>query len=178
RLTLGFMSAARDKYGVQEDMLKTIAIAYLQVRQKLAPHKQREAFKGMVRMEFLKKEVDQKVADLSLEKLPGMVRTLLDQGYRLQDMAILVRKKAEGQMVAETLMEYGLTHPQDGYAYDVLSDEAMFLYKAASVKCLVAALNYLVHPFDDLSGNSMWYHLERLKAAEAHHGIFHKPDFS
>ncbi|HLU90852.1 MAG TPA: UvrD-helicase domain-containing protein, partial [Cyclobacteriaceae bacterium] len=177
-LTLTLMSAAKDKYCVPEELLKTIAIAYRQVRQKVAPHKAHGPFKGMVRLEFLKKEEEKKVTELSLERLPGMVRTLMDQGYQLQDIAILVRKRAEGQQVAEALMEYALAHPDDGYAYEVLSDEALFLSKAASVKCLVAALDYLVHPVDDLADSSIWYHLLRLRGFEGEHELFDKNDFT
>ncbi len=133
---------------------------------------------GKVKIEFIKKEEDEKVNDLALGKIPGMIRILQDQGYQLKDIAVLVRRKAEGQMVAETLMEYGMAHPDDGYRYDVLSGEAMFLHKAASVKCIVAALKFLVHPDDELSARTMWYHRERLRGGKVDHELFDKRDVS
>ncbi|MEX2593356.1 MAG: UvrD-helicase domain-containing protein, partial [Anditalea sp.] len=178
RLTLGIMAAAQQKYGVEDKLLSAISSAYLGVRQKVAPQKQAAVFKGKVRIEFLKKEEDEKVNDLVVAKLPDMIRVLQDQGYQLKDIAVLVRRKVEGQQVAETLMEYGSTHPHDGYRYDVLSDEAMFLHKAASVKCLLATLNYLTHPDDDISAKTMWYHRERLKGGQPHHELFDKKDIS
>jgi ATP-dependent exoDNAse (exonuclease V) beta subunit len=84
----------------------------------------------------------------------------------------------EGQLVAETLMEYGSAHPDDGYCYDVLSDEAMFLNKASSVKSLLATLRYLAHPDDDVAARTMWYHRERLKGTHAYHELFDKKDIS
>src|SRR5690606_21597425 len=138
----------------------------------------RRAFQGKVKIEFLQPEEEQKVAEQAMEKLPVMVQVLQDQGYALKDIAVLVRTKAEGQLVAETLMDYGTAHSDNGYRYDVLSGEAMFLYKAASVKCLIATLSYLLKPDDDMAARAMWYHREMIRGGAAHHGLFDKHDIS
>src|SRR5690606_5745413 len=171
RLALAIKDAAQKKFGVDDMLLNAIEGAYLQVRQKVAPHKEKSIFKGKVKIEFLQHEEELKVAEQAMEKLPEMVRVLQDQGYSLQDIAVLVRTKAEGQLVAETLMDYGTAHPNDGYRYDVLSGEAMFLHKASSIKCLIATLNYLVHPDDDLSARAIWYNREVVRGGVGHHGL-------
>lgn len=178
RLTLAIKDAAQQKYGVDEDLLAAIDGAYSQVKQKVAKHKQNSPFRGKIKIEFLRKEEDEKVADQAMAKLPEMVKTLQDQGYKLQDMAVLVRTKAEGQSVAETLMQYGMDHTGDGYRYDVLSGEAMFLHQAASVRCLVATLTYLVYPDDDISAVSMWYNREVVRGGEVSHGLFDRNGIS
>jgi len=178
RLALTVRSAAQEKYGVEDHHLAAIDGAYLQVRQRVAPFKQASKFKGKVKIEFLSKTEDQKVSDIAMSRLPEMAKILQGQGYPLKDIAVLVRTKAEGQLVAETLMEFGMNHPNDGYRYDVLSGEAMFLHKAASVKCLVATLKYMVHPDDDLSARTMWYNREVLKGVTAHHELFDQHDLS
>jgi ATP-dependent exoDNAse (exonuclease V) beta subunit len=164
--------AAKEKYGVDDDLLMAIEGAYLQVRQKVAPHKQKQTFKGKVKIEFLKEEEEQKVAEQAILKLPSMVQVLQDQGYSLKDIVVLVRTKAEGQLVAETLMDFGRVHAGDGYRYDVLSGEAMFLHKASSVRCLIATLTYLLHPDDDISARAMWYNREVVRGGIGHHGLF------
>ena len=174
RLALGIKDAAKDKFEVDDILLAAIEGAYLQVRQKVSPHKQQSAFQGKVRFEFLQNEEELKVAEQAMQKLPEMVQVLQDQGYSLRDMAVLVRTKAEGQLVAETLMDYATAHPDDGYRYEVLSGEAMFLHKASSVKCLVATLDYLLHPDDDMSARAMWYNREVVRGGSAHHGLFDK----
>lgn len=178
QLRLGIMAAAQEKFGVEDALLSAINSAYSGVKQHVAPHKQASAFKGKIKIEFLKKEEEIKFNDQALAKLPPMIQLLQDQGYQLRDIAVLVRRKVEGQMVADSLMEYATHHPEDGYRYDVLSDEAMFLHKAASVKCLVASLQYLAHPDDDVSARTMWYHRERLKGGEPHHELFAKINIS
>lgn len=178
RLALAIKDAAQKKFGVDDMLLNAIEGAYLQVRQKVAPHKEKSIFQGKVKIEFLQHEEELKVAEQAMEKLPEMVRVLQDQGYSLQDIAVLVRTKAEGQLVAETLMNYGTAHPNDGYRYDVLSGEAMFLHKASSIKCLIATLNYLVHPDDDLSARAIWYNREVVRGGVGHHGLFDKNDIA
>src|SRR5690606_17214897 len=170
--------AARKKYEVDDGLLSAIEGAYLQLMQKIAPHKEKSIFQGKVKIEFLQNEEERKVAEQAGEKLPKMVQVLQDQGYALKDIAVLVRTKAEGQLVAETLMEYGTAHPNDGYRYDVLSGEAMFLHKASSVKCLIATLNYLLHPDDEMSARAMWYNRELVRGGEAHHRLFDKNDIA
>ena len=176
-LAWSIRDAAKEKYGVEDDLLMAIEGAYLQVRQKVAPHKQNLTFKGKVKIEFLKEE-EETVAEQAMSRLPGMVQVLQDHGYPLKDIAVLVRTKAEGQLVAETLMDFGRAHPGDGYRYDVLSGEAMFLHKASSVRCLIATLTYLLHPEDDMAARAMWYHREVVRGGVAHHGLFDKQDIS
>lgn len=173
-LAIGMKAAAGEKYGVEEELLAVIDGTYLNVRQKVAGHKQDGPFKGKIKIEFLKEEEDIKVGEQAMTKLPEIVRTFQDQGYLLKDLAVLVRTKAEGQLVAETLMGYGMSHPEDGYRYEVLSGEAMFLYQAASVKCLVASLQYLNHPHDELSARTMWYNREVLRGGVVDHALFDK----
>ena len=178
RLAVGIKDAAQEKFGIDDILLTAIEGAYLQVRQKVAPHKQKSVFQGKVKIEFLQNEEELKVTEQAMEKLPGMVQELQDQGYSLQDIAVLVRTKAEGQLVAETLMDYGTAHLDDGYRYDVLSGEAMFLHKASSVKCLIATLSYLLHPDDEMSARAMWYHREVVRGGSAHHGLFNRNDIA
>ncbi len=42
----------------------------------------------------------------ALDRLPGVVEQLQDNGYALKDIAILVRTNMEGAMVAEKLLSY------------------------------------------------------------------------
>jgi ATP-dependent exoDNAse (exonuclease V) beta subunit len=58
------------------------------------------------------------------------------------------------------------------YRYDVLSDESMFLHKAASVKALVAALSYLYQPDDEVQFKTMWYYRAVLLDQQVDHKLF------
>ncbi|MCD7973176.1 MAG: UvrD-helicase domain-containing protein [Candidatus Azobacteroides sp.] len=101
---------------------------------------------GNVRIKFIDSNVsDDWKADV-LEKLPEVITELQNQGFRLKDIAILVRTKNEGSLVAHTLLQYSNAHPESPYRYDVISDEALFINKSRSVKLLISMLRYLTNP--------------------------------
>lgn len=155
--------------------------AYADVAQGVSPFKSDNETVGKVILEFLQpgKVVDDQEEDLGVKeqvliKLPAMLRKLQDKGYKLKDMAILVRNNQQGADVADVLMAYQQQHPEDPYQYEVLSDEAMFLEKAASVQCLLAALKTMSQPEDQLSQKTMWIQWSRVFGYEFGHEIFQK----
>lgn len=83
-----------------------------------------------------------------LEQLPIQIEELQDKGYRLKDIAILVRTKKEGAEVANCLLEYKNKHESSKYRYDIISDEALYLDNAKSIKLIIALLRYIHSPAD------------------------------
>lgn len=83
-----------------------------------------------------------------LEYLPDQIEQLQDKGYKLKDIAILVRTKKEGADVANRLLEYKSTHSDSKYRYDIISDEALFVSNSKSIKLIIALLKYLRSPQD------------------------------
>jgi ATP-dependent exoDNAse (exonuclease V) beta subunit len=149
--------------------------AYQDVFQHVSPAKQKSAFKGKVRLEFLEEDKNQetgKFKEMVLEKLPEMVMALQDREYALKDIAFLVRTKNEGALIADCMMEFAAAHPETKYRFDVLSDESMFLYKSASVKALVAGLKYLHSPDDLVQFKTMWYYRSVLQNEKVDHDLF------
>lgn len=102
---------------------------------------------GHVRVEFLSGEADETGwKKEALIRLPEALQQLQDHGYGLKDIAILVRTNQEGAGVADTLLAYKETHPDDGYAYDIISDEALFVSSSPAVRFMIAVLRYLKNP--------------------------------
>ena len=77
-----------------------------------------------------------------MNRLPKEIESLQDQGFALKDIAILVRTNAEAVEVAETLLAYADAHPNSGYRYDIISNEALQIGNARSVKAMLALLRY------------------------------------
>ncbi|AGA80258.1 UvrD-helicase domain-containing protein [Echinicola vietnamensis] len=149
--------------------------AYQDVAQKVPSAKNEGDFKGLVRMEFLEtsnEEEEPGYEEAVLAKIPEMVMTLQDQGYRPKDIAFLVRKKHQGAMITDALMAYKHEHPELEYSFDVVSDESMFLSKAATVKALIAALNYLADPADPVPFQTMWFYWSSLNGKPISHEVF------
>ncbi|WP_144604808.1 UvrD-helicase domain-containing protein [Algoriphagus algorifonticola] len=170
-LPTSFERVLSDTYGVDDPSI--LSKAYADVKQKVSSKKKQSNFQGMVRMEFLEEnkelEEDGKFDKQVLEKIPEQVRKLQDLGYQLKDIAFLVRTKSEGEQIADCLM---LEVTSDQYRYDVLSDESMYLHKAASVKALVAALSYLYQPDDEVQFKTMWYYRAVLLDQKVDHKLF------
>lgn len=109
---------------------------------------------GHVKIEFLSDDEESDWKEGSLQRLPGILEQLQDNGYALQDMAILTRTNLEAAMVADTLLTYKEEHPSEHYRYDIISDEALFVSSSQAVRFLVAFLRHLKNP-DDLTNKQM-----------------------
>ncbi len=156
--------------------------AYEEVRQKVFAKKLASPFSGKIKFEFLQgqdaeEEEDVKFIDQSLDKIPEMVMHLQDHGYALKDIAFLVRTNKEGEMIADRLLEYSVTHPESGYHFDILSDESMFLIKSTAVKVLVAAIKSLHQPQDQVQFKALWYYYAVFFQQKINHELFRKGVF-
>ncbi len=119
--------------------------AYAELYQEV-PDKNKDN-EGRVKIEFV--DTDKQIwTDYALEQLPIRIEELQDRGYNLKDIAILVRTKKEGADVANRLLEYKNQYSESGYRYDIISDEALFVNNAQSIKLTVALLKYLCNPQD------------------------------
>ncbi|MGM9758567.1 MAG: UvrD-helicase domain-containing protein [Parabacteroides sp.] len=122
------------------------------------PHREKE---GHVRIQFMERDEDWKAE--ALQALPSVLQTLQKQGYALRDIAILIRTNAEGARVADYLLQYKEEHPDDGFQYDLISDEALYVSSSAAVRFLIAMLRYLKNPGNDPSRQMAFYTFVALK---------------
>lgn len=100
---------------------------------------------GHVKVEFID-TAEYNWQEYVLEQIPKQIEQLQDKGYRLKDIAILVRTKKEGAGVANCLLENKNAHPESRYSYDIISDEALYINNAKSIKLVIALLRYIHNP--------------------------------
>lgn len=112
------------------------------------PEKKTWANDGYVKIDFVDTEEFTDWHDSVLQQLPLEIEQLQDRGYQLKDIAILVRTKREGSEVANALLEYKGKNTNTKYKYDIISDEALFLRNANSVKLIVSLFRYLANTAD------------------------------
>ena len=103
---------------------------------------------GHVKVEFIDTEEHSNWQEYALEQIPLQIEELQDRGYRLKDIAILVRTKKEGAEVANKLLEYKSQYADSKYKYDIISDESLYVSSSKSIKLIIALLNYLRSPHD------------------------------
>ncbi|MCL1941971.1 MAG: UvrD-helicase domain-containing protein [Candidatus Azobacteroides sp.] len=154
------MPADRDSSGIASKIKQVYARLYQKV-----PEKTRDKA-GHVQINFIDIEEDDDWQARSLENLPSVIEQLQDNGFKLKDIAILVRTKSEGSSVADYLLQYAAAHPAGNYSYDVISDEALFISKSRSVKLLISILRYLIHPNDCINQALVAYEYGMVKKHE------------
>ena len=101
---------------------------------------------GAVKITFLAADAQKKFADQVLERLPDYINEIRSRGYRLRDIAILVRKNDEGSAIIDSLLAYNKTVDEE-HRIEVVSAESMFLRKSPAVRSVISYLRY----FDSLN---------------------------
>jgi ATP-dependent exoDNAse (exonuclease V) beta subunit len=104
---------------------------------------------GKVDIIFLRSEKEDDWKTEALERLPKQIEQLQDEGFRLKDIAIIVRRNHEAVAVAETLLKYKEENPNSPYRYDIISNEALIIGNAQSVKSVIALLRWFRNRSDD-----------------------------
>lgn len=128
----------------QAPFLSAILSAYAGNEQRVPPPFQHT--EGHVQIDFLRGDDGGDWKDEALRRLPPLLERLQDKGYSLQDIAILVRTNQEGAWVADTLLAYREEHPGNGYCYDILSDDALYVGRSRVVRFILAILGGLKNP--------------------------------
>ncbi len=105
--------------------------------------------KGYVEVTFLNSDLKESEdpknwKQKSMERLPSMIENAKEQGYRPNDIAILVRKNKEGREVADFLSGHV-------NAYKIVSGEALKLGSSNKVKFIILVLKYLQNPLDSVA---------------------------
>ncbi len=133
---------------LQENLNGKITEAYQHVRQHVPTGKNPD--EGYVKISFL--DTSDKKSDWkskALKQLPFEIEHLQDQGFALKDIAVLVRKNDEAIEVAETLLNYKEKNARSGYRYDIISNEALVIGNAQSVKAVIALLRHFQNRDDE-----------------------------
>lgn len=134
----------------QRDMYATkIMGAYDKSVQKVSPPLQLKD--GHVRIEFLPDEEDKNWKEESMLRLPPLVERLQDNGYELRDIAVLVRTRAEGMLVANALLTHKETHPDSAYSYDIISEDALVISNASAVRFIISMIQYVNRTADPVA---------------------------
>jgi ATP-dependent exoDNAse (exonuclease V) beta subunit len=85
-----------------------------------------------------------------LNELPQIVEDLVRQGHHQRDIAILIRKGAEGKKVVEKLTGSFLANGNP-LNINLVSSDSIYLYQASVIRLLIAVMKYMVYPDDKLN---------------------------
>lgn len=101
--------------------------------------KPRKQERGLVQVELYD---DDSLSDYCLHRIEAVVRELTqEKGYRLSDIAVLVRNSKLGSEIANYLNDRGI---------HVISNDSILLKSSPKVNLLVNTLRYLLHPENEV----------------------------
>lgn len=112
--------------------------------QKLPEHKSKD--QGLVELKFIEVErgADEGFKDLSIAYTIQKVEELQQAGYELRDIAILTRTTQEGKNIARAFIEHSTSDKAiDGFRYDVVSKEALYLTTSHVVQFIISVIKWL-----------------------------------
>jgi len=128
--------------------------AYADAVQQFPPGKERPG--GLVKLGFYSDEPDLSFRDQVLAVLPTWIEEIQGSGIEPGDIAILVRTRREGVMVADRLLEHSRV-TGEAHKFRLISSESLLLAHNDAVSLLVSALYYLVYPEDELNSALLKY---------------------
>lgn len=99
---------------------------------------------GYVKLQFIENDETLKKEEFRIRALENMmtqIETAQDNGVRPCDIAILVRGKKEGSMVAKSLLDRKNNFPDRPYCYDVISNDSLIIGQSPVVRFI---LNFFV----------------------------------
>jgi ATP-dependent exoDNAse (exonuclease V) beta subunit len=106
---------------------------------------------GYIRLEFIENGKEQKWQEIILEKLPLVIETFQDKGYKASDIGIIVRDGKEGALVMKSLIDYSnssSTEKKKRYNFNVVSNDSLLLSNSPVINFIVAAISVINNPDD------------------------------
>ncbi|MGW8315373.1 MAG: UvrD-helicase domain-containing protein [Bacteroidales bacterium] len=111
---------------------------------------------GAVRMEFFREQEEEGFRESVLRRIPFWIREIRDAGIEPGEVAILVRNRREGSMVANALLEHA-RETGDNMTYRLVSSESLLLGYNQAVTLILSALRYMVYPGEALNNALLKY---------------------
>ena len=88
------------------------------------------------------------------EYIPPVIATIEElqkRGYTARDIAVLVRRNAEGSFIAQMLLNHKKENPGSPYRYDVITQDALIIGKSPVVNFLTSCMKLIINPDDQLA---------------------------
>lgn len=128
---------------ITESEMEMLHSAYDSVTQEVAAKNQ--SIEGMVQLEFLEIEKGERFNGRALERTIEVMESLLLEGHKLNDMAVLVRSNWEATQIVNYVLEYRRNNDTQ---IEVISAEGMLLANSTVVQLLLSAYRHLLTPDD------------------------------
>jgi len=137
-----FFTAMINDYKQNASNLQSLIKTYNNIHQEC--HKSDHA--GLVRVNIVPRDgSDSQTRTSIIKTLPALINSMLERGYKMSDIAILVNMKDHGKEVISQIIKYNedQEHLKTGKRINVISSESLMLTNSPSVKLIISALRFL-----------------------------------
>ncbi len=113
---------------------------------------------GFIRMEFLKDDDEKTWKEIVLERLPGIIESVQDRGYKASDIGIIVRESKEGALILRSMIEYSNSCEPDKlerYNYNLLSNDSLLLSNSPVICFIISVLTVVNNTSDMINRAAM-----------------------
>ncbi|MCF0166359.1 MAG: UvrD-helicase domain-containing protein, partial [Bacteroidales bacterium] len=125
-----FFSFLTEEVGGESDKFKELKEIYEDVRQEY----RKDAPEGCVKVGFYE-------SASMVERVPELVQSYLDRGFKQSEITVLVKSNADGNEISQKLIEKG---------YGVITEESVSLSQNNAVQTIVAILRYHQNESDSM----------------------------
>jgi ATP-dependent exoDNAse (exonuclease V) beta subunit len=133
---------------ILDELLALVSKAYENPTQEC---KYSDKSSGFVEITHFSTSKDEAEDELLLQKFDKLIPDLVNRGYSIGDIAILVRKKSEGKRIADILLSLKHKYPEKAHLFNVVSQDALQLSASHAVQLCVAAMRLILNSTDTLS---------------------------
>ena len=101
---------------------------------------------GYVKIDFIKQDEDNRFNQNVLNKIYDLIRSLLEDGFSKNEIAILTRSNEEACAIATYLL---------GKHVPVVSSESVLIYRSPEVRFIISVFEYLTNPSNKIARAEM-----------------------
>ena len=153
--------------GVSEELniwltgkIQQVGSVYEDVRQLVPANQQSTDYKGFVQFSFIENNKEEEISrkEEILSQIPGWLEKLQDQGVKIEEVAILVRKASEAKLIMDEVMRYQQEgRAKKGYQYELISNESLQVGSATVVAVMLNIFRYLQNARDQVARANIVY---------------------
>ena len=102
-----------------------------------------------MRLEFIANSDEEKWQNTILDRLPVIIESFQDKGYKASDIGIIVRDGKEGALVLNTLIDYANNCPpekKEVYNYNAVSNDSLLLSNSPVIIFIIAVISVVNDP--------------------------------
>ncbi len=109
---------------------------------------------GYVRFEFIVNDDELEWKEAVCERIPSVIESIQDRGYKASDIGIIVREGREGGMVLNTLIDHSnkcTPEKKNIYNFNAVSNDSLLLSNSPVIIFIISVISVVNDPGDNIN---------------------------